>query len=232
MDNNLDFQKFFTSHAGRSSSLLHGYANGINSLYQSPTIVEERELHAVTMDVFSRLMMERIIMLGTAINEDVSSIINSQLLYLESVDPDTPIKIYINSPGGEVYSGESIVDVMNIVTPQIHTVVTGMAASMASVIASNGAKGERMALKHSVLMIHQPLGGARGQASDIEIMNEEIQRIKKELAESLAETTGQKLSKVLKDMDRDKWMTAQESVDYGLIDSVKGISWTEKNTKK
>lgn len=229
---NSDFSKFFTSKAGKSPLMLSDYQNRITSLYQSPTIVEERELHAVTMDVFSRLMMERIIMLGTGINADVSSIINSQLLYLESVESTVPITIYINSPGGEVYSGQSISDTMNIISPPVHTVVTGMAASMASVLAANGAAGKRLALKHSVLMIHQPLGAAQGQATDIEIMNIEIQRIKKELGQMLAETTGQKLNKIMKDMDRDMWMTAKQSVEYGLIDEVKGSSWTEKYKSK
>lgn len=195
------------------------YISALNG-YISPTIIEERQLNVASMDIFSRLMMDRIIFLGTPINEDVSNIIMGQLLYLESVDAKKDIQIYLNSPGGSVYAGLGIYDVMQYVTPDIATICTGMAASMSAVLLCAGAKNKRSALNHARVMIHQPMGGAEGQASDIEITAREIQKLKKELYEIIAKHSEQKYDKVWEDSDRDYWMTATEARDYGMIDEV------------
>ena len=214
-----DYQKYLTKHRGVSSMTLTRYISALNG-YISPTIIEERQLNVASMDIFSRLMMDRIIFLGTPINEDVSNIIMGQLLYLESVDAKKDIQIYLNSPGGSVYAGLGIYDVMQYVTPDIATICTGMAASMSAVLLCAGAKNKRSALNHARVMIHQPMGGAEGQASDIEITAREIQKLKKELYEIIAKHSEQKYDKVWEDSDRDYWMTATEARDYGMIDEV------------
>ena len=200
---------------------------GINSLYfdkivgsMTPYIIEERQLNVAQMDVFSRLMMDRIIFLGTAINDSVANIIQAQLLFLESTDKDKDIQIYINSPGGSVYAGLGIYDTMQFINPNVATICTGIAASMAAVLLCAGEKGKRSGLTHSRVMIHQPLGGAQGQASDIEITAREIIKLKKELYEIIAHHTGQKYDKVYSDSDRDYWMKAPEAKKYGMIDEV------------
>tara|TARA_S200000501_G_C20749666_1_gene711076 strand:- start:608 stop:1204 length:597 start_codon:yes stop_codon:yes gene_type:complete len=190
------------------------------SNYISPTITEERKMNVATMDVFSRLMMDRIIFLGVPINDYVANIIQAQLLFLESTDSSQEINLYINSPGGQVYAGLGIYDTMQLVTPPISTICTGMAASMAAVLLCAGEKGKRSALKHSRVMIHQPLGGVQGQASDIEITAKEIQKLKKELYEIIANHSNKSFDQVAKDSDRDYWMTSSEAKAYGMIDEV------------
>lgn len=219
MDMIKDFQKFAQDRKGISSLKLDGYA-GFSAAYINPTIIEERHLNVASMDVFSRLMMDRIIFLGVPINDDVANIIQAQLLYLESADPEADIQLYINSPGGQVYAGWGIYDTMNLVNPKVCTICTGMAASMAAVLLAAGVKGRRSALPHSRIMIHQPMGGTSGQASDIEIEAREIIKTKKELYESLAENTGKTLEQIEKDADRDYWMTSQEAREYGMIDEI------------
>ena len=214
-----DFEKYARGHYGISSLKLYDYASEINS-YVSPTIIEERQMNVAAMDVFSRLMMDRIIFLGAPINDDVANIIQAQLLFLESTDADKDIQIYINSPGGSVSAGLGIYDTMQLVKPDVATICTGMAASMGAILLTAGQKGKRSALPHSRIMIHQPLGGAQGQASDIEITAKEILRTKKELYEVLSLHSGQKLSRIEKDADRDYWMTSTEAREYGLIDEV------------
>ena len=201
--------------------------HGINSMYfdkivgsMTPYIIEERQLNVAQMDVFSRLMMDRIIFLGTAINDSVANIIQAQLLFLESTDKDKDIQIYINSPGGSVYAGLGIYDTMQFINPNVAPICTGIAASMAAVLLCAGEKGKRSGLTHSRVMIHQPLGGAQGQASDIEITAREIIKLKKELYEIIADHTGQKYDKVYSDSDRDYWMKAPEAKKYGMIDEV------------
>lgn len=215
-----DFNKFAVSN-GVSSNTLHGYQQYTNGMI-SPTIIEERQMNAVTMDVFSRLMADRIIFLGTGIDSDVGNIISSQLMYLNSVDNESPIKLFINSGGGECTSGTMIVDIMNIVSAPVHTYNMGLAASMASVILSNGEKGKRFALPHSRVMIHQPMGGVPGgtQESDFAIAYEEIKKCKKELYDILAMNTGKSFEEIEKVGDRDAWFTAQEALDFGLIDEI------------
>ena len=200
---------------------------GINSLHidqlvssVTPYIIEERQLNVAQMDVFSRLMMDRIIFLGTAINDYVANIIQAQLLFLESVDSSKDISIYINSPGGGVYAGLGIYDTMQFIKPEVATICTGMAASMGAVLMCAGEKGKRSALPHSRIMIHQPLGGAQGQASDIEITAREIMKLKDELYEIIAKHSGQKIKKVHDDSDRDYWMKAEEAKTYGMIDEI------------
>jgi len=200
---------------------------GINSLYLddiissvTPYIIEERQLNVAQMDVFSRLMMDRIIFMGTAINDHVANIIQAQLLFLESVDSSKDISIYINSPGGSVYAGLGIYDTMQFIKPEIATICTGMAASMGAVLMCAGQKGKRSALPHSRIMIHQPMGGAQGQASDIEITAREILKLKDELYEIIAKHSGQKVEKVHNDSDRDYWMKADEAKKYGMIDEI------------
>lgn len=219
MSNFDDFGKYARSRKGVSSLSLHRYAS-VSSSYISPTIIEERQLNIATMDVFSRLMMDRIIFLGLPIYDDVANIIQAQLLYLDSTDPGKDIQIYLNSPGGSVHAGLGIYDTMQYITADIATICTGMAASMGSVLLTAGTKGKRSGLKHSRVMLHQPSGGAEGQASDIEIVAKEIVKLKKELYEIIALHTGKSVEKVEKDSDRDYWMTADEAKEYGIIDEV------------
>ncbi|MCL1821855.1 MAG: ATP-dependent Clp endopeptidase proteolytic subunit ClpP [Prolixibacteraceae bacterium] len=218
MMRNDDFKKYAVGHAGISSLTLQNYSSIYG--YISPTIIEERQLNVASMDVFSRLMMDRIIFLGVPIDDTVANIIQAQLLYLESTDPTKDIQIYLNSPGGAVHAGMGIYDTMQYITAKVATICTGMAASMGAILLTAGAKGKRSALKHSRIMIHQPMGGAQGQASDIEITAREIIKIKAELYNILAEHTGRSLEQIERDADRDHWMTAQEAVDYGMIDEV------------
>ena len=214
-----DFRKYATKHCGVSSLAFDKYTGIVNS-YISPTIIEERQLNVAQMDVFSRLMMDRIIFLGTEINDHVSNIIQAQLLYLNSVDASSDISIYINSPGGSVYDGLGIYDTMQFVSSDVRTSCTGMAASMAAVLLVAGAKGKRMALKHSRVMIHQPMGGVKGQASDILITAQEIEKLKVELYNIIAEHSGNDYARIEKDADRDYWMTSEEAKAYGMIDEV------------
>ncbi len=216
---NNEFKKYATQHLGISSLKLHNYQS-LTSNYISPTIIEERQLNVATMDVFSRLMMDRIIFLGVPIYDDVANIIQAQLLFLESVDSKRDIQIYINSGGGSVYAGLGIYDTMQYISPDVATICTGMAASMAAVLMCAGTKGKRTSLKHSRIMIHQPMGGAEGQASDIEITTKQIVMLKKELYEIISHHSGQDYKKVFKDSDRDYWMTSQEAKEYGMIDEV------------
>ncbi len=214
-----DFEKFALDRPGVSSSTLDAYRS-ISSAYVSPTIIEERQLNVATMDVFSRLMMDRIIFLGAPINDDVANIIQAQLLYLETTNPERDIQIYINSPGGSVSAGLGIYDTMQLVAPSVGTICTGLAASMAAVLLTAGAPGMRSALPHSRIMIHQPMGGVQGQASDIEITAREILRLKRELYTILSDHSGVAYEKIEHDADRDYWMDAEEARDYGLIDEV------------
>lgn len=214
-----EFKKYAVKHRGISSTTLHNYTS-ITSDYISPTIIEERQLNVAQMDVFSRLMMDRIIFLGVGINDHVANIVQAQLLFLESVDAKKDIQIYMNSPGGSVYAGLGIYDTMQIIAPDVATICTGMAASMGAVLLCAGQKGKRTALKHARVMIHQPMGGAQGQASDIEITAREIQKLKKELYDIIATHSGQKFDKVEKDSDRDYWMTSEEAKEYGMIDEI------------
>lgn len=215
MDQN-EFNKFATKHMGINSMHLGHYIESS----VTPYIIEERPMNMTQMDVFSRLMMDRIIFLGTGINDQVANIINAQLLFLESVDPKKDIQIYLNSPGGGVYAGLGIYDTIQYIKPDVATICTGMAASMGAVLMCAGTKGKRSALKHSRVMIHQPLGGAQGQASDIEITAREIQKLKKELYDIIARHSGQEYEKVWADSDRDYWMTADEAKAYGMVDEV------------
>jgi ATP-dependent Clp protease, proteolytic subunit ClpP len=215
MDYSKEFRKYATQHRGISSMY---YDTIVSSM--TPYIVEERQLNVAQMDVFSRLMMDRIIFLGTEVNSHVANIIQAQLLFLESVDAQKDIQIYINSPGGEVYSGLGIYDTMQFIKPDVATICTGMAASMAAVLLCAGAKGKRSALPHSRVMIHQPLGGAQGQASDIEITAREILKIKEELALIIARHSGKSTEEVIRTGDRDYWMIATEAKEFGMIDEV------------
>jgi len=199
--------------------VLDKYTSVTNS-YISPTIIEERQMNVASMDVFSRLMMDRIIFLGLPIDDYVANVIQAQLLYLESADPSKDISIYFNSPGGSVHAGLGIYDTMQYISSDVATICTGMAASMGAVLLTAGTKGKRTALKHSRIMIHQPMGGAQGQASDIEITAREILKLRKELYTIIADHSGNSFKKVEKDSDRDYWMTAQEAKDYGMIDEV------------
>ena len=214
-----EFRKFATKQMGISSLSLHQFES-VHASYISPTIIEERQMNIAQMDVFSRLMMDRIIFLGIAIDDYVANIIQAQLLFLESSDPGKDIQIYFNSPGGSVHAGLGIYDTMQYINCNIATICTGMAASMAAVLMTAGAKGKRSALKHSRIMIHQPMGGAQGQASDIEITAREIVKLKKELYEIIAFHSGQTLERVERDSDRDYWMTAEEAKEYGMIDEI------------
>ena len=212
-----EFEKYARKHCGISSLKLHDFQS-VSGAYVSPTIIEERQLNIATMDVFSRLMMDRIIFLGAPIYDDAANIIQAQLLFLESVDPEKDIQIYINSPGGSVSAGLGIYDTMQLVNSDVATICTGLAASMGAVLLTAGAKGS--ALPHSRVMIHQPLGGAQGQASDIEITAREIMKTKRELYEILSAHSGVALKKIEKDADRDYWLSAREAKEYGLIDEV------------
>jgi ATP-dependent Clp protease, proteolytic subunit ClpP len=219
-----DFRDYAVKHLGMNGLALDQYAaaagNAITSSYISPTIIEERQLNVAQMDVFSRLMMDRVIFLGTDVNDYTANVIQAQLLYLDSTDPGKDVSIYINSPGGSVYAGLGIYDTMQYISSDVSTICTGMAASMAAVLLVSGAAGKRFALRHSRVMIHQPMGGAQGQASDIEITAREIQKLKKELYTIIADHSGQPFEKVERDSDRDYWMTSFEAKDYGMIDDV------------
>ncbi len=214
-----EFEKYARGMHGISSLKLHNFQS-IQAGYVSPTIIEERQLNVATMDVFSRLMMDRIIFLGAPIYDDAANIIQAQLLFLESVDPEKDIQIYINSPGGSVSAGLGIYDTMQLVSCDVATICTGLAASMGAVLLTAGAAGKRSALPHSRVMIHQPLGGVQGQASDIEITAREILRTKQELYEILSAHSGVSIEKIERDADRDYWLSAAEAREYGLIDEV------------
>lgn len=221
-----DFRKFAQDRCHMNGLVLDEIKNAQNRVlvptasYVNPTIIEERQLNVATMDVFSRLMMDRIIFLGSDIDDYVSNTVIAQLLYLNSSDPNGDISIYINSPGGSVYDGLAIYDTMQYVGNNINTICTGMAASMASILLCAGTNGHRSALKHSRIMIHQPMGGTSGQASDIEIQAKEILTLKSELYQIISDHSGQPLKKIIKDGDRDYWMTSQEAKDYGMIDEI------------
>ena len=220
MDYSKEFEKFAIKDQGINSTY---YNKIVSSMYPSsltPNIIEERQMNAVAMDVFSRLMMDRIIFMGTAINDQVANIIQAQLLFLESTDASKDIQIYINSPGGSIYAGLGIYDTMQLIKPDVATICTGMAASMGAVLLCAGEKGKRSGLTHSRVMIHQPLGGAQGQASDIEITAREILILKEELYNIISKHSGQKYDKVYKDSDRDYWMKADKALEYGMIDEI------------
>lgn len=214
-----EFEKYAHLHCGISSLRLHDY-KAIHSAYINPMILEERQLNVTQLDVFSRLMMERILFLGAPVNDDVANIIQAQLLFLESADPTKDIQIYINTPGGSVSAGLGIYDTMQLVNCDVATICTGMAASMGAVLLTAGATGKRQALPHSRVMIHQPLGGVQGQASDIEITAREIARTKQELYDILAYHSGKSIADIERDADRDYWLTAEEAKAYGLIDGI------------
>ena len=216
------FRNYTVKHLGMNVLAIDQYmaASDITSSYISPTIIEERQLNIAQMDVFSRLMMDRIIFMGTQVDDYSANVIQAQLLYLDSADPGKDISIYFNSPGGSVYAGLGIYDTMQYISSDVSTICTGMAASMAAVLLVSGTKGKRFALQHSRVMIHQPMGGAQGQASDIEITAREIQKLKKELYTIIAEHSGNSYEKVERDSDRDYWMTAVEAKEYGMIDDV------------
>lgn len=223
MNKTNEFQKYATKHLGINSITLDNYTKNatphiITNL--TPNIIEERPLNIAAMDIFSRLMMDRIIFLGVPINDEVANIVMGQLLFLESTNPNRDIQIYINSPGGSVYAGLGIYDTMQYITSDVSTICTGIAASMAAVLMCAGQKGKRTALKHSRVMIHQPLGGVQGQATEIEITYREISKLKKELYDIIASHSGQTFEKVEKDSDRDYWMTAEEAKTYGMVDEV------------
>ncbi len=214
-----EFRKYANKHLGISSSKLDRFA-GISNDYITPYIIEERPMNITQLDVFSRLMKDRIIFLGVPIYDDVANIIQAQLLFLESQDSERDIQIYMNTPGGSVYAGLGIYDTMQYVKPEISTICTGIAASMGAVLLCAGSKGKRFALPHARVMIHQPMGGTQGQASDIEIEAREIQKLKKELYEIIANHSGQSYEQVWKDSDRNYWMIAAEAKEYGMIDEV------------
>ena len=216
MDFGKEFKKYATKHAGINSMYVEQYVDA--SL--TPYIIEERQMNVAQMDVFSRLMMDRIIFLGTGINDQVANIVQAQLLFLESADAKKDIQIYINSPGGSVYAGLGIYDTMQVVNPDVATICTGMAASMGAVLMCAGTAGKRSALKHSRIMIHQPMGGAQGQASDMEITLTEILKLKQELYSIIAHHSGQAFDKVEADSDRDYWMTSEEAKAYGMVDEI------------
>ncbi len=224
-----EFEKYAVKHKGISSNTLHGYINH-NVTNLTPNIIEERPMNVAVMDVYSRLMMDRIIFLGYPVNDEVANIITAQLLFLESTDRTRDVQLYINSPGGGVYAGLGLYDTMQFVSPDIATICTGMAASMAAVLMCAGATGKRSALKHARIMMHQPSAGAAGQASDVEITVNEVRKVKRELYEILSNHTGQTIEKVTKDSNRDFWMTADEAKDYGLLDEV--LVTNSKKTKK
>jgi len=215
MNDGKEFRKYATKHLGINSTLVDHYIENM-----TPYILEEREMRVSQMDIFSRLMMDRIIFLGTGIDDNVANIVVGQLLFLDSSNPGRDIQIYLNSPGGSVYAGLGIYDTMQYITSDVSTICTGMAASMGAILMCAGKKGKRTALKHSRVMIHQPLGGTQGQASDMEITVKEIQKLKKELYDILALHTGHPYKKIEKDADRDYWLTAEEAKAYGMVDEV------------
>lgn len=218
--NNNEFNKFASKGRGISSTTLNRFESAITNSYINPQIIEERKLNVASMDVFSRLMMDRIIFLGVPIDDDVANIIQAQLLFLASTDSKADISLYINTPGGQVTSGLGIYDTMQLIEPDVATICTGMAASMGSVLLCAGQKGKRSALPHSRVLIHQPLGGANGQASDILIAAKEIEKTRTELYNIISEHSGQPFDKVFADADRDFWMTAQEAKEYGMVDEI------------
>lgn len=219
LSNMNEFEKFASRGRGISSMTLSRYQSAVDA-YINPTIIEERRLNVASMDVFSRLMMDRVIMLGVPIDDDVANIITAQLLFLASVDSTADISIYLNTPGGQVSSGLAIYDTIQLVEPDVATICTGMAASMGSVLLCAGAKGKRSALPHSKVLIHQPLGGAQGQATEILIAAKEIEKTRTELFGIIAEHCGQPYEKVAADGERDYWMSAQEALDYGMVDEI------------
>ena len=214
-----DFRKYATKHLGMNSLVLDDVIKS-QAGYLNPYILEERQLNVTQLDVFSRLMMDRIIFLGTQVDDYTANTLQAQLLYLDSVDPGKDISIYINSPGGSVYAGLGIYDTMQFISSDVATICTGMAASMAAVLLVAGAEGKRSALTHSRVMIHQPMGGMQGQASDIEIAAKEILKVKAELYKIIADHSGRSVEDIERDSDRDKWMTAAEALEYGMIDKV------------
>jgi ATP-dependent Clp protease protease subunit len=214
-----EFTKFARMQQGISSATLSRYESAVDA-YINPSIIEERKLNVAQMDVFSRLMMDRIIFLGVQIDDDVANIIIAQLLFLASVDPKADISLYLNTPGGQVSSGLAIYDTMQLIQPDVATICTGMAASMGSVLLCAGEKGKRSALPHARVLIHQPLGGTQGQASDILIAAKEIEKLRTELFTIISDHSGQPYDKVAADGDRDYWMTAQEAMDYGMVDQI------------
>ena len=214
-----EFSKFASKDRGISSMTLYRYSSAVDA-YINPTITEERKLNVAQMDVFSRLMMDRIIFLGVPIDDDVANIIMAQLLFLSSVDSGADISLYLNTPGGQVSSGLGIYDTMQIIQPDVATICTGMAASMGSVLLCAGAKGKRSALPHSRVLIHQPLGGAQGQASDILIAAKESEKTREELFRIISSHTGQPYEKVAADGERDYWMSASEALSYGMVDEI------------
>jgi ATP-dependent Clp protease protease subunit len=214
-----EFHKYATRHMGIGSMTMQRYTS-IWGNYISPTIIEERQLNIATMDVFSRLMMDRIIFLGLPIDDYVANIIQAQLLYLDSTDPTKDISVYFNTPGGSVHAGLGIYDTMQYISSDVATICTGMAASMGAILLTAGAKNKRSALKHSRIMIHQPMGGAQGTASDIEITTREILKLRHELYTILSNHSGHPIEKIEKDADRDHWMTAAEALEYGMIDEI------------
>lgn len=214
-----EFKKFATGHLNMNGNALDKYM-AVNSSYISPSILEERQLNVTQMDVFSRLMMDRIIFLGTEVDDYVANVIQAQLLFLDTSDPGKDISLYINSPGGSVYAGLGIYDTMQFINSDVATICTGMAASMAAVLLVAGEKGKRSALKHSRVMIHQPMGGMRGQASDMEINYKQIMLLRDELYQIISDHSGQPFEKIMKDSDRDYWMTSSEAKEYGMIDKV------------
>ena len=220
MDYGKEFRKYATLDHNINSNYYDKVIDSMMPVGMTPNIIEERQMNAVAMDVFSRLMMDRIIFLGTGINEQVANIVQAQLLFLESTDANKDIQIYINSPGGSVYAGLGIYDTMQFIKPDVATICTGMAASMGAVLLCAGEKGKRSGLPHSRVMIHQPMGGAQGQASDIEITAREIVTLKEELYQIIAKHSGQTYEKVHEDSDRDYWMKAEKAKEYGMIDEV------------
>ena len=228
MDSSKEFKKYATKHVGISSMTLHNYTSAYSN-YINPTITEEitENRRQVTMDVFSRIMQDRIIFLGVPINDTVANIIQAQLLFLESAGPKDDIEIYLNTPGGQVYAGLGIYDTIQFISSSVSTICTGMAASMGAVLLCAGEKGKRSALQHSRVMIHQPLGGTHGQASDIQIAAREIEKLKKELYTIIAEHSNKSYNQVEKDGDRDFWMTSKEALEYGMIDEI-----LQPNSKK
>ena len=218
--NNNDFRKYATKHLGMNGLSLDEYFKVMNNGYISPSILEERQLNVTQMDVFSRLMMDRIIFLGTQVDDYTANVIQAQLLYLDSADPGKDISIYLNTPGGSVYAGLGIYDTMQFISSDVATICTGMAASMGAVLLVAGKNGKRSALKHSRIMIHQPSGGAQGVAADMEINLREMLKLKKELYQIIADHSGKTYEQIEKDSDRDFWMTSQEALEYGMIDRV------------
>ena len=220
MDYGKEFEKYATKHHGINSNYYDKIVNSMTPIGMTPNIIEERQMNAVAMDVFSRLMMDRIIFMGTGVHDQMANIIQAQLLFLESTDAKKDIQIYINSPGGSVYAGLGIYDTMQFIKPDVATICTGMAASMGAVLLCAGAEGKRSALPHSRVMIHQPSGGYQGVTTDMEINLKEILKLKDELYNIISSHSGQSFDKVFKDSERDYWMKADEAKEYGMIDEV------------